>query len=96
MLLLSELSEYCTCKNINLLLIVTPVTKYYLAYLDPQYKKYFYEVLNQAEGVIHLLDLADDPAYLDEDFNDMDHLNESGARKLTATILATLQEINNV
>lgn len=87
--------RFCDSENINLLLVVTPSTPYYFNHLLPDYKSKFYDILNEIDGIIHLLDLAEDTAFLDEDFIDTDHLNEKGAQKLTQLILNTLQEINN-
>ena len=43
-------------------------------------------MLNQAGGVIQVWDLAEEE-FPDEIFNDMDHLNELGARVMTELIL---------
>ena len=94
--LLQDFLKFCDTENINLLLVVTPSTPYYLNCLLPDFKSKFYDILNEVDGIIHLLDLADDPTFLDEDFNDTDHLNEKGAQKLTQIIHNTFQEINNV
>lgn len=89
----NELSNFCADNNINLIVVVTPVSKYYLKELYPGYKDIFYEVLSETDGVIHLLDLVADEAYADEDFNDMDHLGDSGAKKLTQGILELMNEL---
>lgn len=93
--LFQDFLRFCGSKNINLLLVVTPSTPYYLNCLLPDFKLIFYNILNEVDSVIHLLDLAEDTTFLDEDFNDTDHLNKKGAQKLTQIILNTLQEINN-
>lgn len=54
----------------------------------------FYKVLNETEGLIHLLDLSDDNTYTESDFNDTDHLSNIGAKKMTQTILDVLQELH--
>lgn len=94
--LFNKLVSFCTNNKINLLLVVTPSSKYYVESLYSGYKTAFYDVLNSVEGVIHLLDLSEnDPMYSDEDFNDTDHLNDLGATKMTTSILNTLQEITS-
>lgn len=93
--LFQDFLKFCDSEKINLLLVVTPSTPYYLNCLLPDYKSIFYDFLNEVDGVIHLLDLAEDTRFSDEDFNDTDHLNEKGAQKLTQIILNTLQEMNN-
>lgn len=91
-----ELVRFCNEKNINLLVVVAPATKYYRENLYEKHRECFYEVLNSVEdGVIHLLDLFDDDNYKDEDFVDQDHLNKIGARKMTLKIQDILCEINS-
>lgn len=88
--LFQDLVALCMEKNINLVIVVTPGTKYYRANLWEGFKESFYNVLNDADGVIHLLDLFDDESFGDEDFVDLDHLNEFGAKKMTGAILELL------
>lgn len=87
--------NFCNAKNINLLIVVTPTTPYYSNELSSNYKKDFYNILNNTEGIIHLIDLSDSDAFSDIDFNDTDHLNRDGAIKLSTILLDTLQEITN-
>ena len=93
--LFQDFLRFCDSENINFLLVVTPSTLYYLNCLLPEFKSTFYDVLDEVDGDIHLLDLAHDTRFLEEDFNDTDHLNDKGARKLTQIIHNTFQEINN-
>lgn len=86
-LLFSELMSYCNKKNINLFFVVTPATKYYRTYLSDRFKDTFYEVLNESDGEIYLLDLFENESFNDTDFVDTDHLSDSGANKLTHMIL---------
>ena len=68
----------------------------YLKYLTPEYKNIFYSVLDKVDGTVHLLDLVEDSSFDNSfDFNDTDHLNDSGARKLSQMISSILNEINN-
>ena len=49
----------------------------------------FYNVLEIAKdsgASFEVLDFWDDETFSDDDFNDMDHLNEQGAVKLTCKI----------
>lgn len=90
----SELADYCTQKNINLILVVTPATKYYREHLSRTYKDSFYKVLDETKGDVHLLDLFEDENFADDDFNDMDHLGDEGAAKLTYFVVSLLEDIN--
>ena len=60
---------------------------YYLDYLDPDFKSEFYRVLNEVNGIVHLLDLSDNKEFVDADFNDR------GAKKLTLNIVQALAEM---
>ena len=74
--------------------MVTPVSKYYREVSLKKYKEDFYQALNKAGGVIHVIAEYEDEMFSMEDFNDMDHLNALGAKKLTALLLEVLQQIN--
>lgn len=89
--LFQKFVTFCNEKNINLLIIVAPASKYYRNVLSIAYRDTFYDVLNRVNGTIHLLDLYGDSMFADEDFNDTDHLNESGAAKMTEAVLQMLE-----
>lgn len=91
--LFNNFLDFCKNKKINLLIVITPSTPYYLNCLLPEYKSTFYDILDQVDGIIHLLDLSDDSSFTDEDFIDTDHLNDKGAQKLTSIILNVLHEL---
>ena len=92
--LFNKLAIFCEEREINLVVVVTPASKYYRDNLCLEYKEIFYNVLESTDGVIHLLDLFDEESYLDEDFNDMDHLGDKGAYKMTNTVLDILHELD--
>jgi hypothetical protein len=92
--ILNKFSQFCLDRSINLVFVVTPMTEAFRKYSNPEFKAAFYEALENAPGEIHVLDLYDSPEYSDGDFIDSDHLDDSGAEKLTKAILATLREIN--
>lgn len=95
MIYFNQLIDLCRDKEINILWVVTPVTKYYREYLDKRYKNVFYDTLNRVDGTIHLLDLFEDDNFGVEDFIDADHLSDTGAKKLTKLISETLINIEN-
>ena len=94
LILLKELSQYCEEKQINLIFVVAPASKYYRDALLKKYKEDFYNALNMAGGVIHVVDEYEDELFGVDDFNDMDHLNNFGAQKLTALLLEVIKQIN--
>lgn len=89
-----EFLKFCVLKKINIMIVVTPVTSHYRTFFDKRYKEGFYAILNSMEEPIHLLDCSDSPYFDDADFNDTDHLNHFGAKKMTSIILETLYKIN--
>lgn len=93
-MLMEILSQYCEERQINLIVLVTPVSKYYRAASLPQFKEDFYHVLDNVSGVVHVIDVYDDESFGLDDYNDMDHLGELGAKKLTALLLDVINEIN--
>lgn len=79
--------QFCKERNISLTMVVSPASKYYVKHIAPQFKEIFYEVANSIDSSLKILDYSNDENFIDEDFNDMDHLSESGAVKLTNAIL---------
>lgn len=94
-LLFREFISFCMQKQIQVLMVVTPASKYYCKYLDPAFKETYYDILNGTEGTIHLLDLFTDESFCNEDFLDTDHLNDQGAKKMTYKVLEALREMKN-
>ena len=91
--LFQQFVTFCNKHNLHLLMVVAPASKYYRNVLSTDYHDTFYDVLNKVDGTIHLLDLYEDPAYTDKDFNDTDHLNELGAAKMTEAVLQILETL---
>lgn len=77
--------EFLKSKNIKIIIIVFPTTKYYSEFLDEGYKKEFYNVINNIKDKsdIELIDFSEENIFNEEDFSDVDHLNEKGAVKVT-------------
>ena len=92
-IIFQDFLNFCSAREINVLLVIAPATSYYLENLNPEFKSEFYKVINDVDGIIHLLDLSDNEEFVDEDFNDTDHLNDCGAKKFTLSIKTALEEI---
>lgn len=72
---------------------ILPMSESYAKELHKDYKNIFYNVLNNANGVIHLIDtncFQKDFFNDSDDFIDSDHLSDSGAKKLTELILSEI------
>lgn len=93
--LLQKFVYYCNDRGMHLLLTAMPASEQYLKYILPEYKNIFYSVLDNIDGIVHLLDLTEDDSFdNDLDFNDTDHLNDSGAAKLSKIVASLLNDIN--
>jgi len=67
--------------------VVTPASKYYRDMINPEFKEIFYNILNDMPMKVKVLDLYDnDKLFTNFDFNDMDHLGDQGAKKLSEAI----------
>ncbi len=92
--ILQDLTYYCTDREINLVMVVPPVSKDYLSFLEPGFKECFYKTLEDLDGIVHVADMSDDPDFDDvTDMNDMDHLGDSGAIKFTKKINELIQSL---
>ncbi|MBR6326536.1 MAG: hypothetical protein IKR61_06985 [Lachnospiraceae bacterium] len=92
--ILQDLTYYCADRGINLVMVVPPVSKDYLSFLEPGFKECFYKTLEDLDGIVHVVDMSEDPDFDDvTDMNDMDHLGDSGAIKFTKKINELIQSI---
>lgn len=80
---LNDFVKKCNQNDISVHIIVFPSTVQYSSKLDKKHKKYFFEALDKIDGELHLIDFNNYDQFDDSDFNDMDHLNDNGAIKLT-------------
>ena len=71
-------------KGVRVIIVIPPVTAHYRKSSDPTLKDSVYNALMplQKRYPFTFLDQFEDPAFSDEDFQDYDHLNDHGAKKL--------------
>jgi hypothetical protein len=83
--LLSEFMLKMNSKNVRVLLIIPPVTVFYRHHSDLGLKETFYERLEplKRELGVEVIDLFESTDFDVSDFQDYDHLNDSGAKKLS-------------
>lgn len=83
--ILNEFSEFLNSKNIKTTILILPTTKYYSKYLNKDYKKQFYEVVGNIKKNLdfEIIDLYESDILNEDNFIDVDHINESGAIKIT-------------
>ncbi len=83
---LNSFIKFCNEKNVKVCIIAFPSTRFYKELLLREYKESYISALNSIDGVIHFVDFNESDMFTDEDFVDMDHLDKSGAIKITETI----------
>ncbi len=92
---ISELNSILKKKNIKLILVQLPISKYYL-------EEFPSEIVNKSKTVIDSLTISEhipyynfryDTIYHDSDFRDVTHLNYRGAEKFSNELNKTLQTI---
>lgn len=91
--LFSSFIAWAEENKINVLMTVAPATQYYNLYIDNKFREGFYSILNELPQEIHVLDLSSSKEFTNDDFLDMDHLNEQGAIKYTSMIFDTIKKI---
>lgn len=87
--IVKEFLGYLNKKNIQTVIINFPTTKYYNEFLNEAFKKDYYRILENLEKEYNfkLVDLNNNNYLFDDnDFRDFDHLNGTGARKVSNII----------
>lgn len=84
--ILNSFIRYCNERGIEVCMIAFPSTKFYKEYLLKEYKELYMDALNSIDGVIHFIDFNEIDIFTDKDFVDMDHLDKSGAIKVSKVI----------
>lgn len=71
--------------NIKPIIVICPVSIYYAKYVSKQIREEFYNILNEMKKQYNFqfLDCFNDNLFNDEDYYDVSHLNEKGAKKFT-------------
>jgi hypothetical protein len=83
--ILKNLIRFLVARNIHVILLNPPAHASYRKFADPAVICRNREIVNSLcqEYSISYLDCFEEPGFMDEDFNDADHLNINGALKLT-------------
>jgi len=81
--LLNEFILFCNSRDIKVNLVVFPSTTYYNKYIDKNMKLHFEHCLSLIAGEAYLYDMNLLDVFVDSDFIDTDHLNDTGAQKMT-------------
>ena len=75
-------------KNVKPIIIIFPNTRYYSEFLNESYEREFYNIINKISEKfrIKLIDFSKKDIFEESDFIDFDHMNETGAMKITKEI----------
>lgn len=96
--LLREMIEYCGNRNIHVILVTFPA---YYTYTERMNEKQAEATFSIAQGMAEQYDFVDyldylhDSSFTKEDFFDADHLNESGAKKLSLKLNVFIEDRQN-
>ncbi|WP_185269611.1 hypothetical protein [Chryseobacterium bernardetii] len=89
--------SYANNKNIKILFVACPVTKYYSRLTNNKQLYKTFSFLNEkfkTNKNCHYLNLMNDSEFSDIDFYDSDHLNSTGAKKFTFKIDTEIKKIS--
>ena len=91
-----EMVEYLHGKGMKPMFVIFPFTRLYNKYIDPDYKKDIFGLLDSLPLEVEFLDMNDFPdMFADGDFLDTDHLNLQGARKATRLLGSFMARAGN-
>ncbi len=89
--LLRKIFESLEDRGTRIHVMVMPFSSYYNERIDPRYKENIFSTMDKMEQEIHFVDFNEHNLFADEDFLNSDHLNETGARKLTSIVNEVLK-----
>ena len=92
---LEAIVQACEARNINILLVTTPVSRAFYECMDSAQYALTVETAEKITAVhsnVHYMNLLKDARFTDDDFFDADHLELDGAAKLTKIIDGYISE----
>lgn len=84
--ILNSFIAFCNERNVKVFVIAFPSTRFYKEHLLKEYGESYMSALNSIDGEMHFIDFNESDIFTDKDFVDMDHLDKSGAIKISETI----------
>lgn len=89
---LRNIIKFCKARNIECILITTPVWQTYYAQMDMLQLNDMYSRVHSITNDLNVkyIDYIHASQFLEEDFHDVDHLSDKGAVKLTQDLLSHL------
>jgi len=96
--ILEEFAQFCEYKNVKLIVVTLPVTKYYRETIDTvQLSKMIVLIdsMQQKNSHVYYFNQFASPSFSENDFLDGDHLNKIGAKKYTTLFDNYLKSIQD-
>lgn len=90
--LIEEMTAYLYERNVRTVFAIFPFTKWYNRYINPEYRKDIYQILDGLKLPVEFFDMNELEYFDDGDFLDTDHLNEEGAKKASGLLNQFLRE----
>ena len=84
--LFTEMGKWCQRNGIEFYILNFPVSKLYRETENPAFRETYYDIIKSFDFPAVLFDF-EEIEFGDEYFNDMDHLNDKGAKRLTEILL---------
>lgn len=84
--ILNSFVEFCNERKVNVYMLAFPSTKFYSKYLLQEYKESYLSAIKSIKGELNFIDFNDIDIFENKDFVDMDHLDKSGAIKISEYI----------
>ncbi|WP_160687137.1 hypothetical protein [Clostridium sp. C2-6-12] len=81
--ILNSFVKFCNERKVNVYLLAFPSTKYYKKYLLKDFQESYLSAVNSIDGELKFIDFNDLDIFDNKDFVDMDHLDKSGATKIS-------------
>lgn len=79
--------KFLESKNIEVVIVIFPNTKYYNEFLDKTFEIEFYRIIDRFRSKnFKLIDFSREGGFEEKDFIDFDHMSELGANKITNMI----------
>lgn len=93
-IILRQYIHLCRTKNVKPILVIFPVTNIYRQFFSKQLLEEFYTDIEKIrdEEAVTILDYFADDHFSQQDFCDIDHLNRTGARKVSAMINESIKD----